>query len=247
MPKGSKQDALVLDAVNKVLADHIVKTRWLDLSKREPTEKNPQRTLLEKCLTNYTTKNTADYFIHKDLGGFLRRELDFYIKNEIMHLDDVQNAEKFADIEKNLRLIQTLRAIALDLITFLAQLEDFQKKLWLKKKFVVATHYCITLDRVPESLYPAIAANPQQWEQWDKLGMLDGNKADLFNQAKAGSIEYLKAHPYLMVDTALFDAAFKHALLAAVDNLDESLDGLLIHGDNFQAFKSVAGTVSGTG
>ncbi len=38
-----------------------------------------------------------------------------------------------------------------------------------------------------------------------------------------------------MVDTALFDAAFKQQLLAAIDNLDDSLDGLLIHGDNFQA------------
>lgn len=239
MPKGSKQEELVAKAVKTVLDDAIVKVRWLDLSKREPTEKNPQRTLLEKCLASYTTKNTADYFIHKDLGGFLRRELDFYIKNEVMHLDDVQNAEKFADIEKNLRLIQTLRAIALDLITFLAQLENFQKKLWLKKKFVVAAHYCITLDRVPESLYPAIAANPRQWDQWEKLGILDGNKTDLFNQAQAGSIEYLKTHLYLMVDTALFDAAFKHALLAVVDNLDENLDGLLIHGDNFQALNLV--------
>ena len=235
MPKGSKQDALVLDAVKKVLDDASVKARWLDLSMREPTEKNPQRTMLEKCLTNYTTKNLADYFIHKDLGGFLRRELDFYIKSEVLHLDDVQNAEKFADIEKNLRLIQTLRAIALDLITFLAQLEDFQKKLWLKKKFVISTHYCVTLDRLPESLYPAIAANQQQWDQWEKLGMLDGNKADLFKQAKAGSVAYLKEHHHLMADTALFDATFKQALLAAVDNLDESLDGLLIHGDNFQA------------
>jgi len=254
MPKGTKQEDLVRDAVKITLdicrsgfiptigtnqesvgMNPDLHTDWhADLSKREPTEKNPQRTLLEKCLTNYTTRNTADYFIHKDLGGFLRRELDFYIKNEVMHLDDVQNAEKFADIEKSLRLIQTLRAIALDLITFLAQLEDFQKKLWLKKKFVVATHYCITLDRVPESLYPAIATNPQQWEQWEMLGMLEGSKADLFKQAKAGSVEYLKAHPYLMVDTALFDAEFKYALLAAVDNLDESLDGLLIHGDNFQ-------------
>jgi adenine-specific DNA-methyltransferase len=244
MPKGSKQDALVHDAVKKVLDDANVKARWLDLSKREPTEKNPQRTMLEKCLTNYTTKNAADYFIHKDLGGFLRRELDFYIKNEVMHLDDVQNAEKFADIEKNLRLIQTLRAIALDLITFLAQLEDFQKKLWLKKKFVVSTHYCITLDRVPESLYPVIAANPQQWEQWEKLGMLDGKKTDLFKQAKAGSVAYLKEHPYLMADTALYDVAFKQALLAAVDNLDESLDGLLIHGDNFQALNLLLATYS---
>ena len=38
-----------------------------------------------------------------------------------------------------------------------------------------------------------------------------------------------------MADTTLFDAAFKHALLAAIENMDENLDGLLIHGDNFQA------------
>lgn len=231
----SKQEKLVADAVNTILNDANVKARWLALSRREPTEKNPHRTLLEKHLTQYTTRNTADYFIHKDLGRFLRNELDFYIKNEVMNLDDVQHAEKFADIERNLRLIQTLRAIALDLIAFLAQLEDFQKKLWLKKKFVVATHYCITLDRVPESLYPTIAANARQWEQWEKLGMLGENETDLFSHTKAGSIEYLKVHPYLMVDTTLFAIEFKQALLAAINNLDDSLDGLLIHGDNFQA------------
>ena len=238
MPKGTKQEELVSAAVTAILGNQTVKSNWLDLSKREPTEKNPQRTLLEKCLTNYTTRNSADYFIHKDLGGFLRRELDFYIKNEVMHLDDVQNAEKFADIEKSLRMIQTLRSIALDLITFLAQLEEFQKKLWLKKKFIVSTHYCVTLDRLPESLYPVIAANQNQWVQWENLGMLETEaveKPGLFSGADAGSVEYLKAHPFLMVDTALFDAAFKSSLLAAIDNLDESLDGLLIHGDNFQA------------
>ncbi len=238
MPKGNpgtRQDELVKTAVNTVLNDDIVKIRWLDLSRRAPTEKNPQRTLLEKHLTQYTTRNTADYFIHKNLGGFLRNELDFYIKNEVMHLDDVQHAETFAAIEKNLRQIQTLRAIALDLIDFLAQLEDFQKKLWLKKKFVTATHYCLTLDRVPQSLYPLIAANPKQWTQWEQLGMLTESKTDLFNQGEAGSVDYLQAHPYLMVDTALFDAAFKQQLLAAIDHLDDSLDGLLIHGDNFQA------------
>ena len=161
-PKGTKQEALVTKAVEAVLAHAAVKARWLALDSRAPTEKNPQRTLLEKHLSDYTTKNTADYFIHKDLGGFLRRELDFYIKNEVMHLDDVQNAGAFADIEKNLRMIQCLRSIALELITFLAQLEDFQKKLWLKKKFVVSSHYCITLDRVPEALWPEVVANERQ-------------------------------------------------------------------------------------
>jgi adenine-specific DNA-methyltransferase len=226
-PKGTKQEALVDAAVAAVLGDEAVKARWLALETRAPTEKKPQRTTLEKHLTNYTQKNTADYFIHKDLGTFLRRELDFYIKNEVMHLDDVQNAEAFAAIERNLRMIQCLRAIALDLITFLASIEDFQKKLWLKKKFVVAAHYCVTLDRVPVALYPAIAANPAQWAQWHDLGMR--------NSAAPGSIDDLKAQRFLMVDTALFDAAFRADLLKAIPDLDGSIDGLLVHGDNFQA------------
>ncbi len=235
MTKGSKQEDQITKAVKVILEDGVVKSSWLALATREPTESNPQRTLLEKCLVNYTSKNTADYFIHKDLGRFLRGELDFYIKNEVMHLDDVQNAEKFSAIEKNLRLIQTLRSIALDLVTFLAQLEDFQKKLWLKKKFVVATHYCITLDRVPEILYANIAANEPQWEQWKALGMLGSEITDLFNLAKAGSVAYLKSHPYLMVDTSLFDLKFKYTLLKDLDDIDESIDGILINGDNFQA------------
>ncbi|WP_369974596.1 hypothetical protein [Pantoea sp. ARC270] len=47
MPKGSKQDKLVEATVSAVVADGTVASRWLDLSKREPTEKNPKRTLLE--------------------------------------------------------------------------------------------------------------------------------------------------------------------------------------------------------
>ncbi len=152
-----------------------------------------------------------------------------------MHLDDVQSAEKFSDIEKSLRLIQTLRAIALDLITFLAQLEDFQKKLWLKKKFVVGTNYCITLDRIPETLYPVIAANVKQWEQWEALGMLDGKKSDLFAQAKSGSVEYLLSHQYLMADTSLFDDSFKVSIVSSIHDIDVGVEGILVHGDNYQA------------
>jgi adenine-specific DNA-methyltransferase len=226
-PAKTKQESLVDDAVQAVLADEAVKTRWLSLTTRAPTNNNPQRTLLEKHLTTYTQKNTVDYFIHKDLGTFLRRELDFYIKNEVMNLDDVQDAKSFAAIEVNLRMIQCLRGIAQDLIIFLASIEDFQKKLWLKKKFVVAAHYCVTLDRVPEALYELIAANPAQWAQWHDLGMRDS--------ASSGTAADLKVQPFLMVDTALFDGAFRADLLKAIPDLDASMDGLLVHGDNFQA------------
>ena len=227
--KGTKQAALVDQAVKKVMGDTTVKARWLDVGKRAPTENNPQRTLLEKHLTDYTTKNTADYFIHKDLGGFLRRELDFYIKNEVLHLDDVQNASAFADIEKNLRMIQCLRTIALELIGFLAQLEDFQKKLWLKKKFVVSSHYCITLDRVPEALWPEVVANERQWTQWKALGVWSGDAP--------GTAEDLKAAMFRMVDTALFSPQFNTRLCQSISDFDAVVDGLLVASDNFQALR----------
>lgn len=231
MPKGNKQDKLVLEAVESVLVDAQVSARWLDLTKREPTEKNPKRTLLEKHLTNYSARNTADYFIHKNLGQFLSRELDFYIKNEVMHLDDVQNAEAFSDIEKNLRMIQCLRSIALDLITFLAQIEDFQKKLWTKKKFVVSSHYCITLDRVPEELYPEILANERQQQEWNRLGIQGSAPID--------TISDLKSHPALMVDTSLFSIEFKAKLLQQTPDIDNNLNGLLIDSDNYAALKLI--------
>lgn len=237
-PKGTKQEVLVTKAVEAVLADASVKARWLALGSRAPTENKPQRTLLEKHLSDYTTKNTADYFIHKDLGGFLRRELDFYVKNEVMHLDDVQNASAFGDIEKNLRMIQCLRSIALELITFLAQLEDFQKKLWLKKKFVVSSHYCITLDRVPETLWPEVVANEQQWEQWKQLGVWSGNAS--------GTVEDLKAAPYRMLDTALFTDDFKRRFLASINDIDDCLGGTIINADNFQALALLSNRMADT-
>jgi len=146
-----------------------------------PTEKRPDRPLLAKYIAQYTARNTMDYFIHKDLGGFLRRELDFYIKNEVMRLDDIENADAPA-VESYLAKIKVLRKIAGKLIDFLAQLEDFQKKLWLKKKFVIETNYCITLDRICNEqstmsneqkwLLEQVVSNKAQWAEWQKLGFV---------------------------------------------------------------------------
>lgn len=137
-----------------------------------PTDTVKKRVLLTRYLYQYTARNTADYFIHKDLRGFLRREMDFYIKNEIMNLDDIENSD-VAAVENYLMLLKVFRRIAGKLIDFLGQLEDFQKKLWLKKKFVVQCDCCITLDRVPESFYPEILRNRRQWEKWKELGLFD--------------------------------------------------------------------------
>ncbi len=188
------------------------------------------RTLLRRYLNQYTSRNTMDYFIHKDLGGFMRRELDFYIKNEIMRLDDIESAD-VPRVDFYLSKIKVLRKIAHHLIDFLAQLEDFQKKLWLKKKFVVETNYCITLDRIPESFYADIAANDAQREEWVKLFAID----ELKGYKKPLSTAFLKDNPFLVLDTAFFDEAFKAKLLAEVQGFDEKASGLLIHSENSSA------------
>ena len=119
---------------------------------KDPNSKNG-KTYIENHLSKYTKRNTTDYFIHKDLKGFLERELDFYIKNEFLQLEDLQVLEKSGYFDKlRLRLIgvRAFRKIALKIIEFLAQIENFQKKIWEKKKFVIDTHYVITLDKIKE-------------------------------------------------------------------------------------------------
>lgn len=233
LPKGSKQETLNHESYGKILKADVLTAEWLqDLQQLAPTEKEPKRTVLHKHLSTYTQKNTADYFIHKDLGKFLRHELDFYIKNEVMHLGDVVSTDQFIQIERQLSIIKCLRLIGLEIISFLASLEDFQRKLWLKKKFVVSSEYCITLDRVDESLYAEISENTKQWQQWDDLGFKG-------TYTGWGTIAYLEQHQALMVDTSLFDLSFKAKLLQKIDDLDAQTDGVIMHSDNFQALNTL--------
>jgi adenine-specific DNA-methyltransferase len=190
-------------------------------------------------LNTYTARNTMDYFIHKDLGGFLRRELDFYLKNEVLRLDDLigveGNAAQAAEpVQHALARARVVRQIAQKVAAFLAQIEDFQKRLFEKVKFVVQTDYCLTLDRVPEAFYPEILANRAQLDAWRGLYNVDAWERDLFWHGEFDEA-FLQHHPYLMIDTAFFDGGFKGRLLATFDDLDAAIDGLLIHGENFQA------------
>ena len=190
---------------------------------KAPTQKNENRTVIEKHLSSFISRNSFDYFIHKDLGGFLSRELDFYIKNEVLYIDDI-NTENPAFFTAQLSKIKALKTVASKIITFLAQIEDFQKKLWLKKKFVISTNYCITLDRIPEEYYPEIAASQAQLQEWKEL-----------YDVSITSAEQLAGEPFLVLDTKHFSEEFKDKLLGEFDNLDEETNGLLINSENFQA------------
>ena len=57
-------------------------------------------TPLKKHLRTYTRRNTADFFIHKDLKKFLDRELDVYIKNEVIPLANLILTKHFLTKER---------------------------------------------------------------------------------------------------------------------------------------------------
>lgn len=238
MPKTTKQDALIKDAEAKIISS-FAEGKYADfaelVNEKVPTEKNKERTLLMKHLQDYTAKNNFDYFIHKDLGGFLCRELDFYIKNEVMFLDDLDATH----IMEHLAQVKAIKLVGEKIITFLAQLEDFQKKLWLKKKFVVGCDYCITLDRIPRTLYSEIIANDAQRKEWVRLFAIDEIKGDMMTEGYSEPLteKFLEDNPFLVLDTKFFSAEFKHKLVGSMEKVDEECNGLLINSENFQALE----------
>jgi adenine-specific DNA-methyltransferase len=222
------------------ISDAIAKNfkEWFHLLAPAPGGKKETRTVLEKHLSAYVAKNTFDYFIHKDLRGFLTRELDFFIKNEVIHLDDIDTTdEKRAD--SYLAKVRAIKRVGKIIIDFLAQIEDFQKKLWLKKKFVVDTNWCITLDKVDEKFYPEIIKNEAQIAEWREMYAIheiEGNLTTVGYSVPL-TVEFLRQNKNLVLDTRYFSTDFKKRLIAGMDNLDEHTGGLLIYSENFQALQ----------
>ena len=240
--------------------------------------------LLPHHLNRWAVKNESDFFIHKDLRRFLSGELDYFLKSVVLNLDNLLAAGE-QRAEPNFRLLDAVKRLGTEIVDFVSQLEDFQKALFEKKKFVLETSWCLTLDRIPasvkEEVYTAILANDRQWEEWETLYKIstlnheadspanqetesfilretppetsaraatysrqkqnvvyssEANKSPSPFRGFAPSREFLEAHPYLMLDTALdYPPAVVEKLLCNIENLDEQMDGLLVHSENLQA------------
>ena len=234
MPKATKQKDLNEKAFEALSA--VIPAAWQDLlMKEQVTDEN---VLLKKHINAYTAKNSFDYFIHKDLGGFLSRELDFYIKNEVFVFADLDTAK----LQSQLAVVKAIEKVGQKIIDFLAQLENFQKRLWLKKKFVVQSDYCITLDRVPEKFYPEICANDEQRKEWVRLFAIDEIEGDgLFTTGYSEplTVDFLKQNPFLVLDTKFFSVQFKHKMLAEIEDLDEQTNGLMVNSDNINLIRFI--------
>jgi adenine-specific DNA-methyltransferase len=244
-----KQEALNEAAFEKLKQKN---DKVFDLAKLWKPDQDGNPLLLKK-LNHYTRKNSYDFFIHKNLKGFLQRELDFYIKSELVGVDDLYLTDTdthFERLKHNLKKIKVFKAIADTIIDFVNQIEDFQKKLWEKKKFVLSTEWVITIDRLvkylngDESLYGPILdeviGNKLQVDEWVELfGKENIPKGKLsLGSLKANLHDWRK----LPIDTLYFDLDFKwnlaHILSKQID-LENSADGLIIHSDNFQGINQI--------
>jgi len=225
--KNSKlQESVLQTALPKIIEavpDAGLKARLAEIVEQK---ENEEISLLLKRLRHFCRKNTSDYFIHKNLDGFLRRELEFYLKDQVLHLADLDG-----DLPAKQRTLRVVRQLAEEVIQFLAQIENVQKRLFEKRKFVLKTDYLVPIQNVPRELWKEVAGNAEQLGAWKELFAVEPKK---MNE------KFLAEHPTLVVNTAHFDAAFRERLLAGFDDLDEATDGLLIRSENWQALRFLA-------
>jgi adenine-specific DNA-methyltransferase len=219
----------------------------VNLAKLWETDKDNKALLLKK-LNHYTRKNKYDFFIHKNLKGFLQRELDYYIKSELINVDDlyVTDVNSYFDrLKHNVKTIKVFKNIADTIIEFVSQIENFQKKLWEKKKFVLSTEWVITIDRLVEyigeeaakPILKEVIKNEKQIAEWKELFgeenvpnklSIDTLKADLHSWRK------------LPIDTVLFSEDFKIELLNKLSEnieLEKVINGFVINSDNYHGIQ----------
>jgi adenine-specific DNA-methyltransferase len=190
----------------------------------------------------FVRKNTSDFFVHPQLGEFLRGELDVYLKHEFVQVWDAPDAE-LPRIRAKFNLV---RQIALDLIAFLNQIETFQATLFEKRKFVLQADYlvqCSWLQREggaegKKLLAEATdnAAQAEEWANW--VGQKSTAKGTTKSKAPDGK-KLLASYPHLPLHTVHFSADFKARVLACFDDIEAALGGELLHSDNYAALRTL--------
>ena len=192
-------------------------------------------TLLARHAQRYVRGQSADFFVHPQLGSFLRAELDDYLKAEFLNLWDLPASALGRERGK----LQVCRTLGKALIDLLASLEDLQARLFEKRKFVMQAHYLVqcswlaALGDAGAALVATAAAHPaqvQRWRDWVGAGA-DAPAPD--------GPALLACCPHLPLDTGLFDETFAQAVLACVPDIQAATGGVLVHGDNYAALRTL--------
>ena len=195
---------------------------------------------LERAFRVFRRQTEADYFINKDARGFLREQFDLWLYQYMFQEETIFEQPRLAQL-------QAIQQTAYDIIDFIAQFEDELRRAWEKPKFVRNVNYVVTLDKLPTALLTRIARHPgakAQIGEWREFGLVEDSfvMADLRKgqrelQAEADGPRN-PTYRFLPLDTRHF-RNLELEILDALGDLDEALDGELVHSENWQALNTL--------
>ncbi len=193
---------------------------------------------LSKAIRVFCRQTEADFFINKDARGFLREQFDLWVYQYIFQEETVFE-------EKRIRQIQAIKDTAYNIIDFIAQFEDELRCVWEKPKFVRKLNYVVTLDKLNGGVLQKVIGHKggkKQVEEWRQLGMVDDSFSmkDIVNgQENMDGINDANGDcRFLPLDTRHFKD-LEPEILGCLGNLDEALDGELVHSENWQALNTL--------
>jgi adenine specific DNA methylase Mod len=221
------------DDIRRAIKDALGLSRYTDAVPSEDT--------LRKAFRIFERQSEVDYFICKDAKRFLREQFDLWMWQYLLGKPGDESQTEWTEIR--LKQLQALKRIAYRVIDFIAAFEDELVKIWNKPKFVLNSHYVITLDRIAKQpggieVLKRLLKHPnieEQIREWRELGMVDENfrLEDIWDGGVLNP-----RYQYLPIDTFYFPD-MELQIIALFDNLDEALDGWLIKSENYQALRTI--------
>ncbi|MDU9764942.1 site-specific DNA-methyltransferase [Helicobacter pylori] len=176
--------------------------------------------ILKKAFVKFKKQGSMDYFIHKNALGFLKEQLDLYLFEYLFK-------EMTAFDDKRLNEINTIKEVALQVISLVSEFENELCKIWNKPRFVLNSHFIVSLDKLKAKNYDLnkITSHknyPKQVKEWQDLNLK--------------TTDNLLENEFLPLDTIYFKD-----LEEEIKNLfnENEINGTLIKSENYQALNSL--------
>ncbi|GAA9077126.1 hypothetical protein Taitung276_06840 [Helicobacter pylori] len=176
--------------------------------------------ILKKAFVKFKKQGSMDYFIHKNALGFLKEQLDLYLFEYLFK-------EMTAFDDKRLNGINTIKEVALQVILLVSEFENELCKIWNKPRFVLNSHFIVSLDRLKAKNYDLDKITnhknyPKQVKEWQDLNLK--------------TTDNLLENEFLPLDTLYFKD-----LEEEIKNLfsEDEINGTLIKSENYQALNSL--------
>ncbi len=176
--------------------------------------------VLKKAFGKFKKQGSMDYFIHKNALGFLKEQLDLYLFEYLF-----KEMTEFDD--KRLNEINTIKEVALQVISLVSEFENELCKIWNKPRFVLNSHFIVSLDQLKAKNYDLNKITnhknyPKQVKEWQDLNLK--------------TTDNLLENEFLPLDTIYFKD-----LEEEIKNLfsEDEINGTLIKSENYQALNSL--------